>query len=55
MDYLVGLGLAYHISPSTSLFIEPTFTKNINPIVRLNNTQIHNQSNMLNLGMRWSL
>lgn len=54
-QYLVGFGLAYHVSPKLAIYAEPTFTRNIKPILDVGRASIIAQNKSVNVGMRYTL
>ncbi|GJM31198.1 MAG: hypothetical protein DHS20C18_01990 [Saprospiraceae bacterium] len=50
MDYLLGLGIAYQMSLDWSLALEPTFRKNITPIISTDIFRTNNYSIGLHVG-----
>lgn len=53
--YLVGVGLAYKFHPSFSIFIDPTFTKSLHPVIGNKGASIFTQSKTVNVGFRYVL
>lgn len=55
MHYLVGFGCEYRLKPSLSAYLEPTFTRSIQPVNGQNGANIFIQSKMVNVGFRFIL
>lgn len=53
--FVAGLGIEYHIQPKWSVYVEPTFTRSIQPIANLGLRDIHTEGKMVNLGFRYQL
>lgn len=54
-NYLLGFGLAYKILPKMEVYVEPTFSRSIQPIVELGDVRMFSQTSSVNLGVRYTL
>ena len=55
INYLVGIGLAYQIRPKTKIYVEPTFSRSIHPILKVGRASLFSQNQSINLGIRYTL
>ncbi len=53
--YVAGVGVDYNLDPKWSLFVEPTFSRSLEPVVNLGKAKVFSEQTMVNLGMRYQL
>jgi outer membrane protease len=53
--YLVGVGVAYAIQPNLSIYVEPTFSKSIQPLINIGSGSLYQESKTLQVGIRYHL
>lgn len=52
---VAGIGVEYFIQPNLSVYIEPTFTKSLRPVIDFGFANVTAQNSMVNLGVRYEL
>lgn len=52
---IAGFGLEYFIQPNLSVYVEPSFSKSIRPIIDFGFANIHSQNKAVTMGMRYHL
>jgi len=52
---IAGIGLEYYIQPNLSVYIEPTYSRSLRPVIDFGFANIHTQNKALTMGMRYHL
>lgn len=52
---VAGIGLEYFIQPNLSVYVEPTFSKSLRPVIDFSAAAIHSENKALTMGMRYHL
>ncbi|MFK7980906.1 MAG: hypothetical protein AB8G86_13050 [Saprospiraceae bacterium] len=54
-NFLAGLGITYQLRPKLSVYAEPTFVRSIQPIRKINFSDVYAEGKMVNFGIRYQL
>lgn len=52
---IAGIGVEYFIQPNLSVYVEPTFSRSLRPVIDFSFANIHSQNKAVTMGMRYHL